>query len=86
MDVLDPFKCKLESTSAVPINDLEIYILSNVLSWRLSFPTPYDFIVCLTQEIVAKTSALGSPMMRAAEKAKNVSELLLLCTPALDCG
>jgi len=68
--------------SALSLSELEMYVLSNVLCWRVSFPTPSDFIAHITREMMEKPSTPSCSMTAGTvERARYVTELLLLCTP-----
>ncbi len=84
MAALHSIKHRLESASKLRISELELYVLSNVLFWQLSFPTPYDFVASIVRDVMAMSGS-GSPSANikvVLEKTRSVTEFLLLCKPS----
>ncbi len=60
-----------------PIGEIERFVLSHVLFWKLSYATPYDFIQLITLKLKEE---MGKPVPAAVvTKAACMADLLLLC-------
>ena len=67
------------------VNDIERFLLEDIFSWRLSFATPFDFILLITEIMQVET---GSKKEIAAfetlvKNAVCLSNLMLHCKTLL---
>ncbi len=61
---------------------MEEYIVSHMLGWKLSYATPYDFIQLFIQHVLdGVSSSNGEEKESVAQKALQITELLLICSP-----
>lgn len=67
------------SEDAGDVAEMELYFLTFVFSWELSYETPYDFIKILTQKISQEQPQFGKNAAIIETKALQISELLLIC-------
>lgn len=59
---------------------MEEYLLNIVLSWKLSYVTPFDIIQTLSYKISLSNSQYKKNIDIIIKKAVQISELLLICT------
>ena len=67
------------STVSEGMDGMEIYILQQILCWKLSFATPSDFINLITMGISKKFKLEESKEVSIKSKAIQICDLLLLC-------
>lgn len=75
---------KMDSKLSQEINEIEQYLLEFGLNWKLSYTTPYDFLMeCIEQ--LGKSVALSMETSKnILNKAFQVTNLILLCILFID--
>lgn len=61
------------------VDQVEINLLSQVLCWKLSYTTPYDFIPLILQKISINIAVTQETLNGLASKADKLCEFLYLC-------
>lgn len=67
------------STLSEGMDYMEAFILQKILSWKVSYETPFDFINLITKRFAIELKLEKSKELSIITKANQICELLLLC-------